>query len=626
MASAPFRCRSVVAFGAGILAMFGAMAATAASTIIPGSGFTGPTPQPPAVGTGFGADATAIARWDVVPYQTFDDVFEIGVIAFHVNGIDRVEFSAEGGPWTPVPERSVNPRTGVLEFWAELDASLYADGPVEIRARVYPNRGVPRVLGNDIRNREVHIIGDNAMQLVANANGTFDATEVYVSTTGSDTTGNGTLAKPFLTVERAVDDARNGGNADGIVIYLLAGQYGDNQISIDNAPTQDRWVTISGAPGLTRDQVVAVYPKNVESTLHRFRNMTFEIPVGSGASMLFDGTKDRSVWLDNVHIDGAVRTNRVDIISASNIFMAYGTNLLLEDNVHGPTLQFLRHVTVRRIGGDAFTRSRLLINGVVEDVNRDLSGVPDAHPDIKQFGDQGFNNIVFGLQAHQEIRSQGIFATGFVEDFAAVNVHIDNRPSPHSLRVNNVNHMVLINVTAYDRVGSLDNSAHNVLFENCDFDPESEGSPEYGNIDQPDVIWREGGGAGFGDDFDEDPVEVGRSYLREEGQTFLLSIPDSANAPIQWTLNKTPLVDDARISGASGPVLNIQPLMLTDSGIYRVTYIDGDGFSEVYGPAYLTVVPAGALPAISPYGIVLTVIAIAAAALLVAVRRAGSHH
>ena len=36
----------------------------------PGSGFTAPPPQPPALWSGAGADPQAQARWDVVPYQT----------------------------------------------------------------------------------------------------------------------------------------------------------------------------------------------------------------------------------------------------------------------------------------------------------------------------------------------------------------------------------------------------------------------------------------------------------------------------------------------------------------------------------------------------------------------------
>lgn len=475
-----------------MLALSAQAIANAAPTLVPGNGFSGATPQPSTVGSGFGADAKAIARWDVVPFQLFDDKFEVGVVAFHINEIDRVEFSVEGGPWTAVHEMTLNPRTGVVEYWAELDASLFdTDGLIEIRAIAYPTVGVPRVLGEDIRNRDVQIYGNHAMQLIANGNGA-KGRSAYISPTGSNSTGDGTASKPWRKAEYAVDTIRGGGNADNITVYLLPGYYDDSDVGIGGAPTQNGWVTISGAPGATRDQVVVLYPNNVESKLHAFRNLTFDIPAGSGAPLLRDGSKERSLWLDNVHLKGGDRTNNVDIIGGSTIFASYGTNVLLEDNAHGLTLHFLRDPTVRRIGTDTYTRCRFLVNATVEDVDRDASGVPTAHPDIKQFGSLAFNNIVYGLQAHKNIRSQGLFATDFVEDFACVDVHLDNRPSPHSYRVNNVNHMVVKNTIALDRVGSLDDTAHNVLFENCKFRVDSDGSPEYGNTDQPDVIWRSG--------------------------------------------------------------------------------------------------------------------------------------
>ena len=63
-------------------------------TLQPGDGWVGPTPQPNPVGSPnmAGFDAKSIARWDVVPYQTFSNEFHIGVVAFHMNGIDRVDF------------------------------------------------------------------------------------------------------------------------------------------------------------------------------------------------------------------------------------------------------------------------------------------------------------------------------------------------------------------------------------------------------------------------------------------------------------------------------------------------------------------------------------------------------
>jgi hypothetical protein len=85
--------------------------------LLPGHGFAGRSPElgPAGRPESPGYQATAIARWDVVPFQTFDDSLAVGVLAFHISGINRVEFSMEGGPWTPVTRMTRNPQTDVWD-------------------------------------------------------------------------------------------------------------------------------------------------------------------------------------------------------------------------------------------------------------------------------------------------------------------------------------------------------------------------------------------------------------------------------------------------------------------------------------------------------------------------------
>ena len=63
-----------------------------------------------------GADAQAIARWDAVPYRVVGKPTNLGVVAFHINGIDRVEFSIAGDKIRTVRIPSLNKRTGVREY------------------------------------------------------------------------------------------------------------------------------------------------------------------------------------------------------------------------------------------------------------------------------------------------------------------------------------------------------------------------------------------------------------------------------------------------------------------------------------------------------------------------------
>lgn len=107
------------------------------------------TLQPAAVGSAgnYGYTAKAIARWDIIPYQTFSATFDIGVVSYHCAEIDRVEFAVNGGEWQSVDAMSLNNRTNELEYTVQLDASLFASsGPVEVRAVAYPVVGIPLVL------------------------------------------------------------------------------------------------------------------------------------------------------------------------------------------------------------------------------------------------------------------------------------------------------------------------------------------------------------------------------------------------------------------------------------------------------------------------------------------------
>ena len=63
--------------------------------------------------------------------------FEVGVVAFHANGIDRVEFEANGGFAAIVNKMTLNTRTGNREYSVNLDMSG-GDQLVELRAIVYP--------------------------------------------------------------------------------------------------------------------------------------------------------------------------------------------------------------------------------------------------------------------------------------------------------------------------------------------------------------------------------------------------------------------------------------------------------------------------------------------------------
>ncbi|OGX08766.1 MAG: hypothetical protein A2Z88_00880 [Omnitrophica WOR_2 bacterium GWA2_47_8] len=187
------------------------------STIAPlsvGPGFSGITPEPSAQGnpTNPFYDQYPIARWDdEAPHQLIggrDGATgkNICVFAVHTNGegpghsgIQKVEISANGGPWVNITEKQLNPETNILGYCARLNSEGLASGlNVETRAIVYPMHGRPLVLqGAPTRDIEVPnappILGTITQglhsQFVRIDNGRYPEPIVYLhNVNGDDTT------------------------------------------------------------------------------------------------------------------------------------------------------------------------------------------------------------------------------------------------------------------------------------------------------------------------------------------------------------------------------------------------------------------------------------------------------
>lgn len=412
----------------------------------PGSGFRGPTGQPPATGddTMLGHDAKAIARWDVVPFQTFDGVFEIGVVAFHIAGIDRVEFSVNGGDWETTREMTLNPRTQVEEYWVGLDASLFdKDGPVEVRAIVYPNVGIPRVLGGEMdwenEYQGPQWTGEHSMFLFANA----------------------------------------GGTSGEIVLELAEGTYEWGELpGMPSEIPEDRWLVIQpqeGAevtivPGLWRNQ-----PKLVRIHDLDLLQPSQEAHVRGSANciMWFDGTRHTGpgMWVDS------------NSIKAKHTFW---TDSSVSELRSGQAQHFVRNSSFSRIGEDTFHKVYLLLNTTV-----DNQGTPPGHlrwhPGVIANPIEHDNRIYFGLDitARQKVWAlrNGTIDHWEHTDVAIVRCHSNKTTDGNQLLYlgGQTNHMLIKdnvwrgdrswNYRLNDRVSEplWKFTPHNVLLENNDW-------------------------------------------------------------------------------------------------------------------------------------------------------------
>ena len=448
----------------------------------PGSGWTGPTEQPDTIGdsTMLGYDAKAIARWDVVPYQTFDDQFHIGVVAFHMNGIDHVSFSVDDGPWVDVHEMQLNPRTDVWEYTAILDASLFAeDGAIEVRAIAWPEgAGVARVL-IDV---DTFDLGESSAHLYANGQATLPNTgvEVYVSPSGSDDNGDGTRANPFGTITKAIRfvDSMNG-TAEGASINLLEGVYTYPDMgNTDGA--RNRWLTLQAAPGLDHSQVILTSPGPGVSGVSQRRLHVKNIRLQLGEKDSGDVLKRRSspynnhFWIDSCEMVGRGHIGDTDTLNISSIIRGgnspmFFTDIVMRDIVStniGSQAILSRNITAQNIGGDFINSRRLIINASVTHM-RHNKGV---HADIVQVPIGNIDNmIVYGLTA-LDVSGQG-FAIGDADsplkNVALVNAVLQQISTQHQNtwigQSNDPNHLLFWHITWVNYGWSFNHDGHRNL-------------------------------------------------------------------------------------------------------------------------------------------------------------------
>ncbi len=391
--------------------------------LIPGDGWHGRTQQPDPVGDpeNEGYEAKAVARWDAIPHQTFPAQYEIGVVAFHLSGIDRVDFAVDGGEWLSVDQMRLNPRTNVWEYFAILRASDFADGLLEVRAIVYPTHGIPRVLAGEITNDSVRL-GEHSMILAANRGGSLPGIEMWVSPDGDDERGNGSEGDPFRTIMRAVraiaDRNRangDGDNADGGIINLTEGEhnYGDYQYAW-RTDTIDRWLTIRRAPNADRNQVrLTTSEGGLQTHLVHLEEVTVDgIRLETGLNA-FGGPP--TLWLDKCILRGHDRLHDIYFAGVTEwiggIYATDCTFSSVKRAIQGYILT--RNCEITDIGVDAFKDPRMVINCEVSHI--DATGLIE-HADAMQFFGNHENVIVYGFAAVEDIGGQPFFARRNAQD------------------------------------------------------------------------------------------------------------------------------------------------------------------------------------------------------------------
>ncbi len=412
--------------------------------VIPnGPGFSGATPQPPVQGNSgdVGYSENAIARFNVVPNQTFNGTLRVGVVATSISkthdwGIDHVGFIANGGPQVTVWTPSLNSDTNTVEYWAYLRASDFPDGQIEIRAIAYPNAGVPRVLGPANPTAADPIV---SLFLNANSGGTLPSLSYYLSPAGNDSTGNGSSGNPWLTIKKALDQLKSnmvGGDVGGGIIYLKAGSYAFTTNS-GTAPSLTQWFCISAAPGVLASAVTLTTDGLTGLDVQKIRlsNLIVDGTTAFRGELFTDSPiagLPAIIWLDTVTYVGPGRTVANANCAPSGLWTggAYWTDSDISACQFGPdNCPLARNVNIHDITGVALHGNFLNVNCTV---SSNFSASPDNHCDI-WFNPTAINNsISYGLVATSNNQCRGIAYAdqATVYDQAVINAAINCTAGP----------------------------------------------------------------------------------------------------------------------------------------------------------------------------------------------------
>lgn len=412
-------------------------------------------------------DPKVIALWDVVPFQRFSGPFNVGIVAFHKNGISHVEFSIDGGPITEVNSSVLNPRTGVNEFIYSLDASSLVDGLITVSATVHAvTGGVPRVL-------ELPLYANNGGSLIGNT--------VYVATTGTNAPGNGSTGSPYATIAYALKNVEAGGT------IILQDEGTHTLTGTADVPGNTMWITVRSDDAINPDNVILAHTTRTQVRFKvnqiKFQKVSFD----TGTYLQYYPETNHIVWFDQVRwfdSNGWVASYPLilqPVRTTEHIGGYYVTSSTAEDQLYGfVDAHLVRNSRMEMISGDLLQNTRLALNNTIDNVD---GGIRSHHTDLLQYFGDFENIIVYGLKATNIKETQNMFLDHFESSFtnmAFVNIAVENfNANPPFIQLNSMqDHVIFAHISTPgqnivfrdDFTGSKKFTAKDVVFINCIFE------------------------------------------------------------------------------------------------------------------------------------------------------------
>lgn len=378
------------------------------------------------------------ANWDFVPNIVVYKPFNLGILAFHSSGIERVDFFADGIFIASTKELRLNPETKVNEYFITINPDTFTQSEITFTAKVYTIEG-------GVRELNPLVIFSEKKQ--------YNPQHIYVSIYGDDATGNGSKSKPLKTISYALKVSPVG--SDIILLdpgtYYLTGVVGKN--------IADVWTTVKGEETLKREQVILSMPTR-DAVRLRMDHLKFEnVSIDFAGVKIFYAENGHSIWFNNVvWFDSNFKDNppegeaplnyemKFDGVRSSKFIKAYYvTNSIVHKNYGGFVgAKIARNVVVDNVLGDALTNSRLVANAEIKNL---LGNETEVHSDIFQYYGSNIDNVIvynvigsniggIGYRAkYKKVLDNGVQnlfigdSNTTIKNSAFVNVCVENRQS-----------------------------------------------------------------------------------------------------------------------------------------------------------------------------------------------------
>lgn len=433
-------------------------------TLVPGAGnwaaFEAVVAGLGQIGSGQYDEAIAIARWSTIPRLTVAASIQVGIVAFHADEIDHVDFYLEGGNAASVSAMTLNPDTELWDYNVTFDPASVTDGLIQIAAIVYPNSGYARVLyGTFDATGDPREKGEHSLYLNANADSTLPVTHVYCnSVTGNDSTGDGSSGNPYASTTKAMMLLQSGGDRDGGIVHVT-GNVAEWPGEMNTWDDNDQYCTISleGDATITSFYSVPNY-RGLGCTWQRVvgANKVVNLIVGISVDQPFNsqvGYQAPFIYVENVGLDGVTMEGGGAGVNTTDFSRGWAItdfDAFDLDTAIALATWVLRG-TISNIGEDVLVNNQGLVADLVIHDTRQL---PPQHGDLIQhnngFGGDEFHNVIYYCCRSQRVGDadegvQGLFirtnGDQVHQDLAVVNC--DFSYAGNSQILQDLNHFVV---------------------------------------------------------------------------------------------------------------------------------------------------------------------------------------